>query len=88
MATQRLKNGKAAGWDGLVAEVLKNCSCDLFVSPFQILSEISRSLSMWQRGIIHPVLKASPPMKGVVIVFQLCIDDTSKILLLSILRLK
>lgn len=27
VATQKLKNRKAAGWDGLVVEVLKNHSC-------------------------------------------------------------
>ena len=31
MATQRLKNVKAAGWDGLVAKALKNRSCVTFL---------------------------------------------------------
>ena len=60
VATQKLKNGKAAGWDGLVAEVLKNRCCVTFLFDlFNYCLKFQVVPSMWQKGIIHPVPKTS-----------------------------
>ena len=80
-ATQKLKNGKAAGWDGLVAEVLKNRSCVTFLFHlFKHCLKFQVVPSMWQKGIIHPVLKHQAKIQDVlqIIAASLCFQCLTK----------
>ena len=59
-AIKKLKNGKAAGWDNLVAEVLKNECCikKFLFHLYEVCWKFCVTPSEWRRGIIHPIPKS------------------------------
>ena len=59
-AIKKLKNGKAAGWDNLVAEVLKNECCikKFLFHLYEVCLKFCVTPSEWRRGIIHPIPKS------------------------------
>ena len=60
LAVQRLKNGKAAGPDGIIGELLKHAghlAMDLLVKFFNVLFDRGRYPNSWTESIIVPLFK-------------------------------
>ena len=56
LAVQRLKNGKAAGPDGIIGEILKH-AMDFLVKFFNVLFDRGRYPNSWTESIIVPLFK-------------------------------